>query len=130
MKRVTIISLPSDNSNLAQGKNYAREKIVKKTGEKDELPQKTSVKEPGTFTEKVKRRIKEEQKKGDRLLEILEKEPFNTSLVNTIGQTPDYTKCLQELVRIKQENHKKTVKTGQTRTQERKSTQKARRKLS
>ncbi|GKB30686.1 hypothetical protein Tco_0870087 [Tanacetum coccineum] len=46
----------------------------------------------------VKRRIKEEQENGERLLESLEKEPVNTLLVNTIRQTPDYTKCLQELV--------------------------------
>ncbi|GKF11260.1 hypothetical protein Tco_0049186, partial [Tanacetum coccineum] len=86
--------------------NSAREEIVKKIGEEDELPQKTHVKEPGTFTEKVKRCIKEEQKKGDRLLEILEKEPINTPLVNTIRQTPDYTKCLQELASEKIKNRR------------------------
>nr|GEZ47263.1 hypothetical protein [Tanacetum cinerariifolium] len=65
---------------------------------KDESTQETPTKEPGTFGEKVKRRIKEEQEKGQRLLKSLEKEPVNTPLVNTIRQTPNYTKCLQELV--------------------------------
>ncbi|GKC46491.1 retrovirus-related pol polyprotein from transposon TNT 1-94 [Tanacetum coccineum] len=59
-----------------------------------------SCKRQGTrnFAEKVKRHIKEEQEKGERLLESIEKEPVNTPLVNTIRKTPDYTKCLQELV--------------------------------
>ncbi|GJR19240.1 retrovirus-related pol polyprotein from transposon TNT 1-94 [Tanacetum coccineum] len=45
-----------------------------------------------------KRRIIEEQENGERLLKSLEKEAVNTPLVNTIRKTPDYTKCLQELV--------------------------------
>ncbi|GKC35976.1 hypothetical protein Tco_1048360 [Tanacetum coccineum] len=56
------------DKNLRRHDSVIKE-IVKKIGEEDRLPQKTPVKEPGTFAEKVKKM-----------------------------QTPDYTKCLQELV--------------------------------
>ncbi|GKA04727.1 homeodomain-like protein [Tanacetum coccineum] len=98
MKRNTIISPLSVNSNLVHCINSIEQEIIKKIGEKDGSPQETPTKELGTFCEKVKRRIIEEQEKGERLLESLEKEPVNTPLVNPIRQTPDYTKCLQELV--------------------------------
>ncbi|GKA90601.1 hypothetical protein Tco_0812471 [Tanacetum coccineum] len=61
-------------------------------------------KESETFAKKVKRGIKEEQDKGERLLESLEKELVNTLLVNTIRQAPNYTKCLQEMVSEKIKN--------------------------
>ncbi|GJT90454.1 hypothetical protein Tco_1079299 [Tanacetum coccineum] len=66
----------------------------------DESPQPKPVvgthKEPGTFAKKVKRRITEEQEKI--FLESLEKVPVNTPLIDTLSQTPYYTKSLQELV--------------------------------
>ncbi|GJV42401.1 hypothetical protein Tco_1420841 [Tanacetum coccineum] len=78
--------------------NSTRQAIVKKIREEKGLPRKTPAEKLGTFAEKVKRHIKEEQEKGERLLESLEKEPVNTPLANTIRKMPDYTKCLQELV--------------------------------
>ncbi|GJV41949.1 hypothetical protein Tco_1420389 [Tanacetum coccineum] len=50
----------------------------------------------GTFLEKVKRRMEEE--KGELFLESLEILPIDIPLVDTLKQTPKYTKCLQELV--------------------------------
>ncbi|GJS33160.1 homeodomain-like protein [Tanacetum coccineum] len=97
MKGSTIISPLYVNSNLVHCTKSTGQEIIKKIGEKDGFPYKTPTKEPGTFAEKVKRRIKEEQDKGERLLESIEKEPVNTPLINTIRKTLDYTKCLQEL---------------------------------
>ncbi|GJV58592.1 hypothetical protein Tco_1459597 [Tanacetum coccineum] len=85
IKSSIIISPLSVNSNVVHGTNSIGQEIIKKIGEKDGSPKETPTKEPGTFAEKVKRRIKEEQEKGERLLESLEKEPVNTPLVNTIS---------------------------------------------
>ncbi|GJT58178.1 homeodomain-like protein [Tanacetum coccineum] len=97
MKGSTIISPLNVNSNLVHCTKSTGQEIIKKIGEKDGFPYKTPTKEPGTFAEKVKRRIKEEQDKGERLLESIEKEPVNTPLINTIRKMSNYTKCLQEL---------------------------------
>ncbi|GKC35291.1 hypothetical protein Tco_1047675, partial [Tanacetum coccineum] len=53
---------------------------------------------PKLLLKKVKRRIIKDQENEERLLESLEKEPVNTPLIDIIRKTPDYTKCLQELV--------------------------------
>ncbi|GKB10998.1 hypothetical protein Tco_0844921 [Tanacetum coccineum] len=100
VKRVKVIESREGNLMVTpvHCMNSIGKKTIKKIGEKEGSPQETPTKEPGTFFEIVKRRIIEEQEKGDRLLESLEKEPVNTLMVNTIRQTPDYTKCLQELV--------------------------------
>ncbi|GKD52839.1 retrovirus-related pol polyprotein from transposon TNT 1-94 [Tanacetum coccineum] len=55
-------------------------------------------KKVGTFAEKVKRRIVEENENRETFLRKLESEPVNTPLVNDIRKTPDYTRRLQELV--------------------------------
>ncbi|GKC45493.1 hypothetical protein Tco_1063215 [Tanacetum coccineum] len=73
---------------------------AKESNEDDKPPHSTHVielpKEPGTFADKVKRRITEKQ--GKLFLESLEKLPVNIPLVDTRKQTPDYTKCLHELM--------------------------------
>ncbi|GJR95052.1 hypothetical protein Tco_0267226 [Tanacetum coccineum] len=51
-----------------------------------------------TFSEKVKKRIMETQANEEKLLKKLECEPVNTTLVNDIQKTPEYTRHLQELV--------------------------------
>ncbi|GKB31029.1 hypothetical protein Tco_0870430 [Tanacetum coccineum] len=51
-----------------------------------------------TFTDKVKRRITEDNENREKNLRKLESEPVNTPLVNAIRKTPDYTRRLQELV--------------------------------
>ncbi|GKB47549.1 reverse transcriptase domain-containing protein [Tanacetum coccineum] len=61
-----------------------------------EPPQETPKLE--TFSEKVKRRIMETQANEEKLLKKLECEPVNTTLVNDIRKTPEYTRHLQELV--------------------------------
>ncbi|GJR79985.1 hypothetical protein Tco_0150770 [Tanacetum coccineum] len=53
-------------------------------------------KEPRNFAKKVKRYIVEEQEKV--FLESLEKVPVDTPLIDTLRQTSNYTKSLQELV--------------------------------
>nr|GEU37142.1 homeodomain-like protein [Tanacetum cinerariifolium] len=98
LKSSTIISPFFVNSNLPHDKNSTRQELLKKIGTRGGLPLEAPAKELGTFAERVKRHIKEEQENGERLLQSLEKEPVNTPLVNTIRQTSDYTKCLQELV--------------------------------
>nr|GEV84346.1 hypothetical protein [Tanacetum cinerariifolium] len=61
-----------------------------------EPPQETPKKE--TFFEKVKKLIMETQADEEKLLKKLESEPVNTTLVNDIRKTPEYTWLLQELV--------------------------------
>ncbi|GJW10697.1 hypothetical protein Tco_1576524 [Tanacetum coccineum] len=96
VKRVKVIESREDNLMVTtvHCMNSIGQKIIKKIGEKEGSPQETPTKEPGTFVKIVKRRIIEEQEKGERLPESLEKEPVNTLLVNTIRQTPDYTKSV------------------------------------
>ncbi|GJZ38333.1 hypothetical protein Tco_0584524 [Tanacetum coccineum] len=61
-----------------------------------EPPQETPKLE--TFSKKVKKRIMETQANEEKLLKKLECEPVNTTLVNDIRKTPEYTWHLQELV--------------------------------
>ncbi|GJY16334.1 DNA damage-inducible protein 1-like protein [Tanacetum coccineum] len=61
-----------------------------------EPPQETPKLE--TFSKKVKRHIMENQANKEKLLKKLECEPVNTTLVNDIQKTPEYTRHLQELV--------------------------------
>ncbi|GKA67451.1 retrovirus-related pol polyprotein from transposon TNT 1-94 [Tanacetum coccineum] len=63
-----------------------------------EPPCETPIHKVETFTEKVKKRIVENQVKGEKLLMKLESEPFNITLVKDIRKTPEYTRHLQELV--------------------------------
>ncbi|GJY71442.1 hypothetical protein Tco_0475145 [Tanacetum coccineum] len=51
-----------------------------------------------TFAEKVKRMIIKDNENRKKILRKLESEPVNTPLVNAIRKTPNYTRCLQELV--------------------------------
>ncbi|GJY68685.1 reverse transcriptase domain-containing protein [Tanacetum coccineum] len=69
-----------------------------------EPPQETPKLE--TFSEKVKRRIMETQANEERLLKKLECESVNTTLVNDIRKTPEYTRHLQELISNKIEIEK------------------------
>ncbi|GJX08855.1 retrovirus-related pol polyprotein from transposon TNT 1-94 [Tanacetum coccineum] len=73
IKSSIIISPLSVNSNLPHGKKSTGQEFVKKIGEENGSPIEAPSKELGTFAEKVKRRIKEEQEKGERLLEMSEK---------------------------------------------------------
>ncbi|GJS94435.1 hypothetical protein Tco_0801403 [Tanacetum coccineum] len=61
-----------------------------------EPPQETPKLE--TYSKKVKKRIMETQVNKEKLLKKLECEPVNTTLVNDIRKTPEYTRYLQELV--------------------------------
>nr|GEV98008.1 reverse transcriptase domain-containing protein [Tanacetum cinerariifolium] len=83
---------------LPSEENSGEQEFLKKIGKEDRSPLESPAKETRTFSEKVKRCIHEEQENEEILLESLEKEPVNTPLVNTIRQTPDYIKCLQELM--------------------------------
>ncbi|GKB68155.1 reverse transcriptase domain-containing protein [Tanacetum coccineum] len=60
-----------------------------------EPPQETPKLE--TFFEKVKKRIMKTQATEEKLRKKLECEPVNTTLVNDIRKTPEYTRNLQEL---------------------------------
>ncbi|GJY96819.1 retrovirus-related pol polyprotein from transposon TNT 1-94 [Tanacetum coccineum] len=63
-----------------------------------EPPCETPIHKVETFTEKVKKRIVENQVNGEKLLKKLESEPVNMTLVKDIRKTPEYTRHLQELV--------------------------------
>ncbi|GJZ67950.1 hypothetical protein Tco_0631190 [Tanacetum coccineum] len=70
--------------------NLTEQENIKKIGEHEKSPR------PGTFAKKVKKRIAEEQEKT--FLESLEKTPVNTPLMDTLIQTPEFTKNLHDLV--------------------------------
>ncbi|GJZ33647.1 homeodomain-like protein [Tanacetum coccineum] len=74
--------------------NLTEQENVMKAGKSSETPKTTPV--ISTFADKVKRRIAEEQERM--FLESLEKVQVNTPMINTIRQTRDYMKSLQELV--------------------------------
>ncbi|GKC20046.1 retrovirus-related pol polyprotein from transposon TNT 1-94 [Tanacetum coccineum] len=61
-------------------------------------PRETPIRKVETFAEKVEKRIIEDQVNGEKLLKKLETEPFNTTLVKDIQETPKYTRHLKELV--------------------------------
>ncbi|GJW39513.1 reverse transcriptase domain-containing protein [Tanacetum coccineum] len=82
------------NSNTILVSNNIKQENVMKTGKNNETPRPTPI--IGTFAEKVKRRIAEEQEKT--FLESLEKVLVNTPLIDALKQTPDFTKSLQEPV--------------------------------
>ncbi|GJV10951.1 hypothetical protein Tco_1352492 [Tanacetum coccineum] len=78
------------NSNTILVHNNIEQENVMKSGESNETPRSKHV--IGTFAEKVKRRIAEEQEKT--FLENLEKVLVNSPLIDTLRQTPDYTKIV------------------------------------
>ncbi|GKF02641.1 hypothetical protein Tco_0029564 [Tanacetum coccineum] len=87
-------------TNESKSADQVKMEKVKRTSDDDGYPQPTPIietpKEPRTFVEKVKCRIVKEQEKL--FLESLEKLPVNTPLIDTLRQTPDYTKSLKELM--------------------------------
>ncbi|GJZ39676.1 hypothetical protein Tco_0586239, partial [Tanacetum coccineum] len=74
--------------------------IAKSTMESEfiALDVRTTIPKVKTFTEKVKKRIISSHENGEKLLKKLEKEPVNTTVVNAVWETPDYTRHLHELV--------------------------------
>ncbi|GJW19174.1 homeodomain-like protein [Tanacetum coccineum] len=72
--------------------------VRKECAMKLEPPHEPTIPMVETFVEKVKKRILNDQENGEKLLRKLEKEPVNTTLVNTIRETPEYTRHLHELV--------------------------------
>ncbi|GJT43480.1 hypothetical protein Tco_0952195 [Tanacetum coccineum] len=103
IKSSTYVSPLSIKSNLPDGNNSTGQEFVKKIREEDGLPLEALAKEPRTFTEKVKRRIKEEQEKGERLLECLEKEQLNTPWLEVLHNSDDEMRIgLEDLVEGKE----------------------------